>query len=297
MRDTDEQAEKQRSEEARDERRPLEEVGAVPQRAAVGQRARERRPQSVEAWNDVTHDQSRSRAYHQRRGRHRRILRRQHAALLLARRCGTARTRSSRSGCSASPTARATTARTSRSTTSTSTARRRTRTRRCSTSTRRRRSRTTQLRRGEPARARKTEFEYELLDTGVFDEDRYWDVFVEFAKADPEDILIRITAVNRGPEAAPLHLLPQLWFRNTWWADARGAPARARGRPPRQVRGHRRAPPARSARATSTASGAGELLFTDNETNRYRLWGQPNPTHVPEGRHQRLRRQRARRTR
>ena len=74
--------------------------------------------------------------------------------------------------------------------------------------------------RGEPRAARSTEFEYELLDTGVFDEDRYWDVFVEYAKADPEDILIRITAVNRGPEAAPLHLLPQLWFRNTWWADA-----------------------------------------------------------------------------
>src|SRR5690349_3203685 len=58
--------------------------------------------------------------------------------------------------------------------------------------------------------------EYELLDTGVFDEDRYFDVFVEYAKVAPQDIQIRITAVNRGPEAATLHLLPTLWFRNTW---------------------------------------------------------------------------------
>ncbi len=58
--------------------------------------------------------------------------------------------------------------------------------------------------------------EYELLDTGVFKEDRYFDIFVEYAKADPEDILIRITVHNRGPAAATLHLLPTLWFRNTW---------------------------------------------------------------------------------
>ena len=58
--------------------------------------------------------------------------------------------------------------------------------------------------------------EYELLDTGVFDGNRYFDVFVEYAKASPEDILVRITVTNRGPEAASLHLLPTLWFRNTW---------------------------------------------------------------------------------
>ncbi|MGE5836385.1 MAG: glucosidase, partial [Acidobacteriota bacterium] len=63
-------------------------------------------------------------------------------------------------------------------------------------------------------------FEYELLDTGVFDDDRYFDVFVEYAKASPEDILIRITVENRGPEAGVLHVLPTLWFRNTWWRDA-----------------------------------------------------------------------------
>ncbi len=60
------------------------------------------------------------------------------------------------------------------------------------------------------------EFEYELLDTGVFDEDRYFDVFVEYAKDSPDDILVRITVHNRGPEAARLQVLPTLWFRNTW---------------------------------------------------------------------------------
>src|SRR5262245_52161113 len=60
------------------------------------------------------------------------------------------------------------------------------------------------------------DFEYELLDTGVFADDRYWDVFVEYAKAGTDDILIRITVHNRGPEAATLHLLPTLWFRNQW---------------------------------------------------------------------------------
>ena len=62
------------------------------------------------------------------------------------------------------------------------------------------------------------EMEYELLDTGVFNDDRYFDVFVEYAKAGPEDILVKITAFNRGPEAAELHLLPTLWFRNDWAA-------------------------------------------------------------------------------
>src|SRR5687768_15254773 len=60
------------------------------------------------------------------------------------------------------------------------------------------------------------DFEYELLDTGIFDDDRYFDVFVEYAKAGPDDILIQIKAFNRGPETAPLHILPTLWFRNLW---------------------------------------------------------------------------------
>ena len=62
----------------------------------------------------------------------------------------------------------------------------------------------------------KHETEYELLDTGVFDDNRYFDVLVEYAKASPDDMLIRISVSNRGPDAAPLHVLPTLWFRNTW---------------------------------------------------------------------------------
>ncbi len=72
----------------------------------------------------------------------------------------------------------------------------------------------------ENGRRSKQDREFELVDTGVFNEGRYFDIFVEYAKAAPEDILIRITVVNRGPAAATLHLLPTLWFRNTWsWGD------------------------------------------------------------------------------
>jgi hypothetical protein len=126
-------------------------------------------------------------------------------------------------------------------------------------------------------RRSKTEFEYELLDTGIFNEDRYWDVFVEFAKSDAEDISIKITAFNRGPEAATLHILPHLWFRNTWWVDDQ-AP-----RPELTARDHHKGSviaakhPALGQRFLY-CDGPVDLLFTDNETNRYRLWGQPNPT-------------------
>src|SRR5499433_1560629 len=73
---------------------------------------------------------------------------------------------------------------------------------------------------GTNRRRNRHDMEYELLDTGVFDDNRYFDVFVEYAKASPEDILIRLSATNRGPAAAPLHLLPTLWFRNTWaWGE------------------------------------------------------------------------------
>ena len=70
------------------------------------------------------------------------------------------------------------------------------------------------------ARGRQNQ-EYELVDTGVFDDDRYFDVFVEYAKAAPEDILVQITIANRGPEAVSLHVLPTLWFRNTWSWDSK----------------------------------------------------------------------------
>ena len=86
--------------------------------------------------------------------------------------------------------------------------------------------------------------EFELLDTGVFDDDRYFDVIVEYAKAGVDDILVRITATNRGPAAAPLHLLPTLWFRNTWAWDVGGqAPAAGAGGVGRRARrGRGRAP-------------------------------------------------------
>src|SRR4030042_323348 len=66
----------------------------------------------------------------------------------------------------------------------------------------------------------RSDYEYELLDTGVFDDDRYFDVLVEYAKSSPEDTLMRITVCNRGPEAATLHVLPTLWFRHTWSGSA-----------------------------------------------------------------------------
>ena len=118
------------------------------------------------------------------------------------------------------------------------------------------------------------DFEYELLDTGVFDDDRYFDVFVEYAKAAPEDMLIQITVHNRGPEPAPFHLLPTLWFRNMWaWGEDTTKPCL------RQVE-------QRSIRAshgqlgdwTLACEGHPELLFTENESNVSRLWGQPNPS-------------------
>jgi hypothetical protein len=119
----------------------------------------------------------------------------------------------------------------------------------------------------------RTDFEYELLDTGAFAEDRYFDVFVEYAKEGPEDVLVCVTVHNRGPEAARLHLLPTLWFRNTWsGGDGEPRPAlRAEG-------GAIRARHPELGEVTLACDGAAELLFTENETNASRLWGQPNPS-------------------
>jgi hypothetical protein len=118
--------------------------------------------------------------------------------------------------------------------------------------------------------------EYELLDTGVFAEDRYFDVFVEYAKAAPEDLLVRISAVNRGPDAAPLHVLPTLWFRNTWawWPDG-GQPVLRRI----DGGGGRRVVVASHADLGERwlyLEGDAPLLFTDNETNNERLFGTAN---------------------
>jgi len=124
--------------------------------------------------------------------------------------------------------------------------------------------------------------EFELLDTGIFNEDRYFDVFIEYAKASPEDMLIRVTVHNRGPDAARLHLIPQLWFRNTWsWG--RTGEGYDDGKPTLEAVG-----PARI-RATHASLGtfdlavapdaqgnSPELLFTENETNAQRLFGTAN---------------------
>jgi hypothetical protein len=131
-----------------------------------------------------------------------------------------------------------------------------------------------QLVRENRGRGRK-EPEFELIDTGVFDENRYFDVSIEYAKASPDDILIRLEVINRGPQAAALHLLPTIWFRNTW----------AWGLDDRKPRLRRDA-------ATEAAAirldhhyygprwlyceGAPELLFTENETNTRRLFDHEN---------------------
>ena len=128
----------------------------------------------------------------------------------------------------------------------------------------------------------KEEPEYELIDTGVFSEDRYFDVTMEYAKVDPLDILIRVSVTNHGPEAAPIHLLPTLWFRNTWaWGyDDR--------RPQLNVVTAKQGKSAKNGfllvhaqhhdigECWLTCQGTPELLFTENETNNERLWGVPN---------------------
>ena len=118
------------------------------------------------------------------------------------------------------------------------------------------------------------EFEYELLDTGIFNDDRYFDVFVEYAKADPEETLVRISIHNRGPEAAQIHLLPTLWFRNTWsWGKSEQKPVIGQIDEGKIYASH-----PKLGNYTLHCEGSPELLFTENETNAYRLWGHPNPS-------------------
>jgi hypothetical protein len=114
----------------------------------------------------------------------------------------------------------------------------------------------------------RTEFEYELLDTGIFDANRYWDVFVEYAKDSPEDILIQITVHNRGPEPAELHILPTLWFRNQWsWKEKTERPSLQRfGNVVKAV-------DAKLGERYLYCDGNPQLLFTDNETNTQRIFG------------------------
>jgi len=113
--------------------------------------------------------------------------------------------------------------------------------------------------------------EYELQDTGAFRENRYFDVFAEYAKHDADDILIRITLVNRGPEAAPLMLLPTLWFRNTWtWRSNEEPPGKPflRLSRPDGIEAHH----AELGDFTLSLDGTPPVLFTENETNTQRLW-------------------------
>ena len=112
--------------------------------------------------------------------------------------------------------------------------------------------------------------EFELLDTGIFDGDRYFDVFIEYAKAAPEDLLMRVTVHNRGPDRAEIHLLPQLWFRNSWsWTLDSVRPDISRTN-----RGVLTARHAEIGAYSFHADGEPEILFCDNETNVRRLFGQ-----------------------
>jgi hypothetical protein len=117
-------------------------------------------------------------------------------------------------------------------------------------------------------RRSREEMEYELIDTGIFDDNRYFDVSLEYAKQDPEDILVRVTVHNRGPEAARLEVLPTLWFRNTWsWGKSAPKPQL------REVDGAIAASHPEVGDYTLSCEGKPELLFTENESNARRLWG------------------------
>ena len=133
----------------------------------------------------------------------------------------------------------------------------------------------------ENRRRGKFELEYELLDTGVFNENRYFDILVEYAKNGPDDILIQISAANRGPEAAPLHLLPTLWYRNTWnWGYDDRKPNLSTGQPVPSPSSQSLIKGQHHSLGDSYlyCDGATELLFTNNETNNERIYGTPDST-------------------
>jgi hypothetical protein len=125
----------------------------------------------------------------------------------------------------------------------------------------------------ENRRRGKNQPEFELIDTGIFNDDRYFDVLVEYAKADVEDLLIKISAVNRGPEAAQINLLPTVWFRNTWsWNNQNG-----KTRPSlRQDGAAIELNHSELGQRWLYCDGTPELLFTENETNTERLFNSPN---------------------
>jgi hypothetical protein len=131
-------------------------------------------------------------------------------------------------------------------------------------------------------RRNRKEPEYELLDTGVFDQDRYFDVFVEYAKESPEDILVKITVCNRGKESAVLHLLPTLWFRNTWSGEGGGSKpilTSVKDSKSSVIHTHHTDPLFQKSLSDYYlyCEGIVPLLFTENETNLARIFGTANP--------------------
>ena len=123
-------------------------------------------------------------------------------------------------------------------------------------------------------RRSRLEFEYELLDTGIFNDNRYFDIFVEYAKDTPEDLLIRVSVHNRGPETARLHVLPTLWFRNTWETKEDEEKPVIQQRDRGVIHAWHR----RLGDYAFLCDPNAELFFTNNETNAQRLWGQANST-------------------
>ncbi len=128
-----------------------------------------------------------------------------------------------------------------------------------------------------------SDFEYELADTGIFAENRYFDVFVEYAKADPNDIIVKFTVTNRGPESASCYLLPTLWFRNTWsWGYDAGPMGDVPGKP--KLWQKEEAPGSKVVEADHPSAGKyylyaenpRDLLFSENETNKARIYAKPN---------------------
>jgi hypothetical protein len=130
----------------------------------------------------------------------------------------------------------------------------------------------------ENRRRSKTDPELELADTDIFDGGRYFDVDVEYAKAGPDDVLVRITVANRGPEAARVDVLPSLWFRNTWSWGRSGEGYWPKPRLARAGDGLVVAEHASLGRFRFAVDGSPEVLFTENESNATRLWGAPNPS-------------------
>ncbi len=138
----------------------------------------------------------------------------------------------------------------------------------------------------ENAKRSRLEREHQLMDTGVFAEDRYFDIFIEFAKETEEELLFRVTAYNRGPEAAPLHIIPHFWFRNTWsWGNEKDpskpslrqiAALTAQSKYARLGNQFCQLSPSPGMNM-SGQNVQPHMMFTENETNFYALYGSKNP--------------------